>query len=149
MTTLAFLGDVGGGEVLVIFAAILILFGSKRLPEIARSIGRTLEELRRASENFRDQIMKADESLDDDRPKDLQQAGRTIPFGANPPPGAFPPPLDSSVPSLLGCPPPSEPARPAEPAAGAVTPAALPPAESAPPPPQAAQDKKGPHDFAG
>ena len=60
MNTLAFLGEIGGGELLVVFVAILLLFGSNRLPEIARSIGRALEELRHASQNFRDQIMDAD-----------------------------------------------------------------------------------------
>jgi sec-independent protein translocase protein TatA len=60
MNTFAFLGEIGGGELLVVFVAILLLFGSNRLPEIARSIGRALEELRHASQNFRDQIMDAD-----------------------------------------------------------------------------------------
>jgi sec-independent protein translocase protein TatA len=57
---MALLGEIGPGELLVVFVAILLLFGSKRLPEIARTIGRTLEDLRHASQQFRDQLMNAD-----------------------------------------------------------------------------------------
>ncbi len=57
---MALVGDIGGGELLVVFAAILMLFGGKRLPSIARSIGRTFEDMRRASQDFRDQLMNAD-----------------------------------------------------------------------------------------
>lgn len=59
---LAFLGGtVGGFELLVLFAAILLLFGPRRLPEIARTIGRLLNELRHASDEFRGEILRIDE----------------------------------------------------------------------------------------
>jgi Sec-independent protein translocase protein TatA len=58
----AFLGGtVGGFELLVLFAAILLLFGPRRLPEIARTIGRLLNELRHASDEFRGEILRIDE----------------------------------------------------------------------------------------
>jgi TatA/E family protein of Tat protein translocase len=60
------LGDLGGGmgfgEVLLIFAVVLVMFGPRKLPEVARLIGRTLEQLRRASQDFKDQIMRLDET---------------------------------------------------------------------------------------
>jgi len=57
----AFLGgSPGAGELLVVFAAFLLLFGSKRLPGIARSLGRALEEWRRAARQMRDELMNAD-----------------------------------------------------------------------------------------
>ena len=63
---LAFLpGSPGAGELLIIFIVVLVLFGPKRLPSIARSIGRMLEEIRRASQDFRDQLMRADDDLSD------------------------------------------------------------------------------------
>jgi TatA/E family protein of Tat protein translocase len=40
----------------VVFVAALLLFGAKRLPEVARTIGRTLEGMRRASDDFRRQL---------------------------------------------------------------------------------------------
>lgn len=58
-------GAPGAGEMILIFAVILLLFGPKRLPEIARMIGRTLDELRKASQDFKDQIMAIDEDAPD------------------------------------------------------------------------------------
>jgi len=58
---LAFLGGSPGPmELIVIFLLILVLFGPRRLPEIAKMIGKTLHELRRASEDFKQQIMSID-----------------------------------------------------------------------------------------
>lgn len=53
-------GSPGPLEVLVIFAVVLVLFGPRKLPEIARSLGRMLGELRKASEDFRSQVMSID-----------------------------------------------------------------------------------------
>ena len=58
-------GAPGAGEIILIFVVILLLFGPKRLPEIARMIGRTLDELRKASQDFKDQIMAIDEDPPD------------------------------------------------------------------------------------
>jgi sec-independent protein translocase protein TatA len=44
-------------ELIVIFMLVLVLFGPRRLPEIAKTIGKVLHELRRASEDFKDQVM--------------------------------------------------------------------------------------------
>jgi len=53
-------GSLGAGELIVVFLAVLLLFGSKNLPRIARSIGRALEELRRAARDFSGEITRAD-----------------------------------------------------------------------------------------
>ena len=47
----------GSIELLVVFAAILILFGPERLPGFARALGRIIEQLRSVSSEFRHQIM--------------------------------------------------------------------------------------------
>lgn len=57
-----FSGPPGPGELIVVFLVILVLFGPKRLPQIARSIGKALDQLRRASQDFKDQIMRIEES---------------------------------------------------------------------------------------
>jgi sec-independent protein translocase protein TatA len=64
MITCAFLGDIGGAELLVVFVAILLLFGGKQLPSIARQMSRALEQLRKASQDFKNQLMEANEELD-------------------------------------------------------------------------------------
>ena len=65
MIPLLFLaGSPGPLELLVIFAVVLVLFGPRKLPEIARSIGRMLHELRKASDDFRSQIMSIEETVE-------------------------------------------------------------------------------------
>ncbi len=60
--SVAFLtGSVGAGEWIVLFVVVLIVVGPKRLPEIARKIGRTMEMFRRAADEFKDQIMSMDQ----------------------------------------------------------------------------------------
>jgi sec-independent protein translocase protein TatA len=38
--------DVGMGELLIILAIVLVLFGAKRLPEVARGMGRSIRSFR-------------------------------------------------------------------------------------------------------
>ena len=54
-------GAPGPGEWVLLFLAILLLFGPRRLPEIARILGRLLDEMRRASNEFRSQVMQIDD----------------------------------------------------------------------------------------
>lgn len=63
---LAFLsGAPGHLEILLLFVLILILFGPRKLPDIARMIGRTISDLRSASQDFRDQVMSIDQEDDE------------------------------------------------------------------------------------
>jgi sec-independent protein translocase protein TatA len=58
---IAFLGgSMSGGEILLIMVALLMLFGSKNLPSIARNIGKSMETFRKASREVTDEIMRAD-----------------------------------------------------------------------------------------
>ena len=60
--SVAFLtGSVGTGEWIVLFVVVLIVVGPKRLPEIARKLGRTMEMFRRAADEFKDQLMNMDQ----------------------------------------------------------------------------------------
>jgi sec-independent protein translocase protein TatB len=52
------------GEMIFLFLLALILFGPKKLPEIGRTIGRFMNEFRRASNEFRSQIESEINSLD-------------------------------------------------------------------------------------
>jgi len=50
---------IGMTELIVIFAIGLIVLGPKRLPELARSLGRGIAEFRRASMDLRKEFMEA------------------------------------------------------------------------------------------
>ena len=63
--TLAFLGGLGGWEVLLILLVVLIMFGAKRIPELARGMGRGLREFKDATRDIKDEL---EESVNDDRP---------------------------------------------------------------------------------
>jgi sec-independent protein translocase protein TatB len=52
------------GEMIFLFFLVLILFGPKKLPEIARQIGHFMNEFRRASNEFRSQIESEINSLE-------------------------------------------------------------------------------------
>ena len=56
--TLAVLG-LGGGELMLIFAVILVLFGAKKIPEFAKGIGQGMKEFRKASREVSDELQAA------------------------------------------------------------------------------------------
>jgi TatA/E family protein of Tat protein translocase len=47
------LDSLGNGELLVILVAALVFFGPRKLPQLSRSVGKSLTEFRRASEDFK------------------------------------------------------------------------------------------------
>lgn len=53
-------GSFGGGEVFLILVVCLLLFGAKNLPKIARQLGRSMEEFKRAARDVSQEIMRAD-----------------------------------------------------------------------------------------
>lgn len=57
----ALFGDIGGGEILVVLAAILVLFGGKGLPGMARTLGKIMGDFQRASQDFKRQLLDADQ----------------------------------------------------------------------------------------
>jgi sec-independent protein translocase protein TatA len=75
-------GSFGSGEILLIFAVVLLLFGSKNLPSIARSLGKALEEFRRAARDVSNEIVRADQTplpkpkiIPAETPKEPKDAG--------------------------------------------------------------------------
>ena len=47
---------IGMPEMLVIMLVILLLFGSKRLPELARGIGKSMREFKKAADDVKKEI---------------------------------------------------------------------------------------------
>ena len=54
-----FLNDVSGSEILVILIIILMFFGSKSIPSIAKTLGRGLYQIRNASSEIQNEIKKS------------------------------------------------------------------------------------------
>lgn len=46
----------GMGELIVILLIILVLFGASRLPEIARALGKSIKEFKKAGKEIKDDI---------------------------------------------------------------------------------------------
>jgi sec-independent protein translocase protein TatA len=47
---------IGGSEVLLVILMVLILFGSKRIPDFARAMGKAMREVRKAVNQIRDEV---------------------------------------------------------------------------------------------
>jgi sec-independent protein translocase protein TatA len=45
---LGFLGGMGGGEIFLLLVVILLLFGAKRIPDLARGLGKGIKEFKDA-----------------------------------------------------------------------------------------------------
>jgi len=58
--TLALIGTLGAQEIMLIFLVILLLFGAKKLPELARGIGKSMGEFKKAREEFEHEITRAE-----------------------------------------------------------------------------------------
>jgi len=60
MNILAFgIGNLAGPDLLIVLVAVLLLFGAKKLPGLARSLGESLNEFRKARQDFDDQAQDA------------------------------------------------------------------------------------------
>lgn len=55
----ALFDGLGGLEMLVIFVLSLMLFGGKRLPEVAKGLGKSVREFKRAASGVEDEIRRA------------------------------------------------------------------------------------------
>lgn len=56
MHTLLFLGNMGGYEILLIMLVILIFFGAKKIPELARGLGKGIREFKDATNEIKDEL---------------------------------------------------------------------------------------------
>jgi sec-independent protein translocase protein TatA len=58
-TILLFLADLGGGEILVVLAAVLVLFGADKLPGMARSAGRGMRSFNDAKKEIQNELERS------------------------------------------------------------------------------------------
>lgn len=60
-TVMAFIGGLGGWEILLILLVLLIFFGAKKIPDLARGLGRGIREFKDATNEIRDEIEMNDD----------------------------------------------------------------------------------------
>jgi sec-independent protein translocase protein TatA len=61
-----FLNDIAGSEILVIIFVVLIFFGSKSIPGIAKTLGKTLYQIKNASSELQNEIKKSGFDIKED-----------------------------------------------------------------------------------
>lgn len=59
MNTMFGLFNLGGGEIILILALILILFGARKLPELAKGLGQGIKEFKKATKEVTDEVQSA------------------------------------------------------------------------------------------
>jgi sec-independent protein translocase protein TatA len=67
-TTFLFIGNLGGGEWIVIILVVLLLFGGKKIPELMRGIGQGMREFTDAKNSVKSQIEEG--MKEKDKPKE-------------------------------------------------------------------------------
>ena len=67
---------IGMPELLVILGLALLLIGPKKLPQLAKSLGKTMGELRKATDDLKDTISEEIEPIKDEIPdrRELEEA---------------------------------------------------------------------------
>ena len=59
MNTIFALFNMGGMEIVLVFAVILLLFGAKKLPELAKGLGQGIKEFKKASNEVTEEFHRA------------------------------------------------------------------------------------------
>ncbi len=74
MNSIAFIsGMPGGAEIILILFIILLLFGAKKLPELSRSLGKSLGEFKKGKEDLEREIREMKDDVQDQvTPTDLE-----------------------------------------------------------------------------
>ncbi len=70
---------IGAGELLLILVVALIVLGPERMPKVARDIGKVVNELRRTSDELRDEFLNSDRVISKPQEVTGSQAPATSP----------------------------------------------------------------------
>ena len=57
---------VGGPEIIIVLLFIVMFFGSKKIPELAKGLGRAMREVKDASNDIKKEIRDSSNSIKDD-----------------------------------------------------------------------------------
>ncbi len=56
-------GNLGAGEIILIVLVVLLLFGAKKIPELARGIGKGMSEFKKGLKDVENEIKSADTDI--------------------------------------------------------------------------------------
>jgi len=69
---LAFIEGIGGPELMMIMFIVLLLFGGQKLPELAKGLGKSVREFKKAASNVEEEFKRAmDDVPEHPAPKSL------------------------------------------------------------------------------
>jgi TatA/E family protein of Tat protein translocase len=69
--------NLGGGEIMVVLLVVLLFFGSKSIPNLARGLGKGLREFREASEGIKKEIERSANSIEQET-KDIKDFNKDL-----------------------------------------------------------------------
>ena len=78
MSLLASFMNLAGPDLIVILLIVLVLFGAKKLPELARGMGQAVKEFQKAKDEFNDELHKAGKSDTQIAKPDVKPAESTV-----------------------------------------------------------------------
>jgi sec-independent protein translocase protein TatA len=78
MSLLASFMNLAGPDLIVILLIVLVLFGAKKLPELARGMGQAVKEFQKAKDEFNDELHKAGKSDSQVAKPDVKPAESTV-----------------------------------------------------------------------
>lgn len=78
MSVLASFMNLGGPDLIVILLIILLLFGAKKLPDLARGLGQAMKEFQKAKDEFSDELHKAGQADPAQSKPNVQPAQSTV-----------------------------------------------------------------------
>jgi sec-independent protein translocase protein TatA len=80
-------GFLGGWEWLIVILAVLLLFGAKKIPELARGLGTGIKEFKKATREVTDEIQNASNETPPAKPvaNGQTQPAQTVSQSPNPP----------------------------------------------------------------
>ena len=83
----------GGWEIILILAVVLILFGAKKLPELAKGLGTGIKEFKKATREVTDELSS---SMDDTSPPPVKRLPPSGPSSGGQPPTESQPTVSQS-----------------------------------------------------
>lgn len=89
MTLLGFLEGIGGPELTMIMFVVLLLFGADKLPGLARGLGKSVREFKKATSGVEEEFKRAMEEEPKKPKAEVKKLPNTAP--ATPPAQATPP----------------------------------------------------------